>query len=354
MASYEEILKAQKKITDATLAAEKASFNSDVDKATAIATQNAEKAEETTKQGYEDVFRKNRLNQIINEEKTKERMINLGLTDSGLNRTQQTAIQLQAANADAAAVRNRQAAVDEIRRGIAEFTAQQEAKKNDYSRERTAYWDAQANSQATSIYNAELEAAARKAEAEAAARKAEAEAKSTSLNQLYTHLSSNNDDAEYSAKLITEYAYKYDIDENSSEFDALLRAAKLERAQYDNYIKTGKIYAEPKEYRENNSYIVKNWDYKTAGKQKYKIKIAKATNNYTPLGVDLDDEVTIYYPDGTLLAENIPLKAFKNKTEGNLLNNALTLTSFTARKNAGDTGEVELDLSQENINKYIK
>ena len=189
MASYEEILKAQKKITDATLAAEKASFNSDVDKATAIATQNAAKAEETTKQGYEDVFRKNRLNQIINEEKTKERMINLGLIDSGLNRTQQTAIQLQAANADAAAVRNRQAAVDEIRRGIAEFTAQQEAKKNDYSRERTAYWDAQANSQATSIYNAELEAAARKAEAEAAARKAEAEAKQETLNQLITTLS---------------------------------------------------------------------------------------------------------------------------------------------------------------------
>ena len=157
MATYDEIYKAQKKITDATLAAEKASFNSDVDKATAIATQNAAKAEETTKQGYEDVFRKNRLNQIINEEKAKERMINLGLTDSGLNRTQQTAIQLQAANADAAAARNRQAAVDEIRRGIAEFTAQQEAKKNDYSRERTSYWDAQAASNAASIYNEQVE-----------------------------------------------------------------------------------------------------------------------------------------------------------------------------------------------------
>lgn len=344
MARYDEIYKAQKKITDATLAAEKASFNSDVDKATAIATQNAEKAEETTKQGYEDIFRKNRLNQIINEEKTKERMINLGLTDSGLNRTQQTAIQLQAANADAAAVRNRQAAVDEIRRGITEFTAQQEAKKNDYSRERTAYWDAQAGSNAASIYNAELEAAA-----------AEAEAKSTSFNQLHTHLSSNNDDAEYSAKLITEYAYKYDIDENSSEFDALLRAAKLERAQYANYIKTGKIYAKPEEYKENNLYIVKNWDYKTAGEQKYKIKIDKATNNYKFLGlspIDRNDEVTIYYPDGTLLAENIPLKAFK-KITGNK-KNAQVLTDFTAGKTAGATGELELDLSQEDLNKYIK
>ena len=182
MAEYyktlDDVVAAVKTKYDSAAKAKINSYNADVDKATAVATQNAATAEETTKKGYEDVFHKNRLNQIINEEKTKERMANLGLIDSGLNRTQQTAIQLQAANADAAAIRNRQAEIDEIRRGITEFTAQQEAKKSDYARETNDLAHQNMMSEATSIWNTQLEN-----------QQKAAEAKQEALNQLITTLS---------------------------------------------------------------------------------------------------------------------------------------------------------------------
>ncbi|MBO5089453.1 MAG: hypothetical protein J6C27_00870 [Clostridia bacterium] len=48
---------------------------------------------------YDDQQRAVAVQKLINERKVAESMANLGLTDSGLNRTQQTAVQLSAANA---------------------------------------------------------------------------------------------------------------------------------------------------------------------------------------------------------------------------------------------------------------
>ncbi len=48
---------------------------------------------------YDDQQRTVAVQKLINERKVAESMANLGLTDSGLNRTQQTAVQLSAANA---------------------------------------------------------------------------------------------------------------------------------------------------------------------------------------------------------------------------------------------------------------
>ena len=47
-----------------------------------------------TSKAYEDLYDENAVQRLINEQEIAENMANLGLTDSGLNRTQQTAVQL--------------------------------------------------------------------------------------------------------------------------------------------------------------------------------------------------------------------------------------------------------------------
>lgn len=55
-----------------------------------------------TKQGYEDAFRRNATQRAINKRYLERKAAEMGLTDSGLNRTQQTANQLSYANQNAA------------------------------------------------------------------------------------------------------------------------------------------------------------------------------------------------------------------------------------------------------------
>lgn len=61
---------------------------------------------------YDDEQRAIAVQKLVNERKVAESMANLGLTDSGLNRTQQTAVQLSAANAGYNLNRQKQAAID--------------------------------------------------------------------------------------------------------------------------------------------------------------------------------------------------------------------------------------------------
>lgn len=63
---------------------------------------------------YQDQYRENAVQKAINERQVAESMANLGLTDSGLNRTQQTAVQLSVANNKAAIDRQRRSAIDKL------------------------------------------------------------------------------------------------------------------------------------------------------------------------------------------------------------------------------------------------
>ena len=73
-----------------------------------------EKELASTKKAYQDQYRENAVQKAINERQVAESIANLGLTDSGLNRTQQTAVQLSAANNKAAIDRQRQSAIDKL------------------------------------------------------------------------------------------------------------------------------------------------------------------------------------------------------------------------------------------------
>lgn len=63
---------------------------------------------------YEDSYRENAVQKLINERQVAENMANLGLTNSGLNRTQQTAVQLSYANQKANIDRQKQSDIEDI------------------------------------------------------------------------------------------------------------------------------------------------------------------------------------------------------------------------------------------------
>ncbi len=63
---------------------------------------------------YENQYRENAVQKAINERQVAESMANLGLRDSGLNRTQQTAVQLSYGNNKAAIDRQKQSSIDSL------------------------------------------------------------------------------------------------------------------------------------------------------------------------------------------------------------------------------------------------
>ncbi len=110
-----------------------------------------------TNNSYEDMYRENAVQRLINERKIAEDMAGLGLTDSGLNRTQQTAVQLSYANSKNKIDTNRQKAVDTLAASLADAVSRIDANKlADAEKIRSSY-ESSWNSAAQSTYAKELE-----------------------------------------------------------------------------------------------------------------------------------------------------------------------------------------------------
>ena len=78
---------------------------------------------------FQSSFDANAVQQKINERQTAEHMANLGLTNSGLNRTQQTAFAIQRSNSDAALRQQINATTASLKQQIADLYASGEAQK---------------------------------------------------------------------------------------------------------------------------------------------------------------------------------------------------------------------------------
>lgn len=111
----------------------------------------------------------NAIQEAVNRKQVSETMANLGLTDSGLNRTQQTALTLQRGNADAAVDRQTQEYVNSLQMAIDDVMAEYAGNKANYANsvhKATSDWYTSAltelenNSQTTaaSLYAADSEA----------------------------------------------------------------------------------------------------------------------------------------------------------------------------------------------------
>ena len=118
-----------------------------------------------------------------------------------------------------------------------------------------------------------------------------------------------------------------------------MKIAELTFDDLANYGTNGTTYISNAEYNSGISKGTKiKWDYKTGGKQNYTIKVVKDTANWG-FGVDNNDVISIYYPDGTPVAENIKLKNLTKDV-------AKSITKIT-KGNEGKSKTLSIDLSKE-------
>lgn len=114
----------KKKNEEATLQqaeTDKAEINTQIDQLIAKAETNAAAQQRTVESDYRDLIDTVAVQRELDRRQISEAMANMGLTKSGLNATQQTAVQLSAGNKTAAAQRQRQAAVDALTQSLVEY-----------------------------------------------------------------------------------------------------------------------------------------------------------------------------------------------------------------------------------------
>lgn len=105
------------------------------------------------KTAYDSEYQKNAVQKLINEKKIAETNANLGLTDSGLNRTQQTAAQLSYANQNGKLDLARQSALDNLTLAMTDAITTLQNQKAASARDITKQWNDYADTQAQNIYN---------------------------------------------------------------------------------------------------------------------------------------------------------------------------------------------------------
>lgn len=175
-------------------------INAAIDRATASSTNPYKTQMEQLPSQYQSLFDANAVQELVGRRQVQEAMANMGLTDSGLNRTQQTALSVQRGNADASVRLAQQQKTQELQDKISQLVENAAAQKQQQEasiRANTSDWYntllsnfySTAQQQGTSLYNAEQERAAAAAEAERqrliAAADAEAKAKQQNFeNQL--------------------------------------------------------------------------------------------------------------------------------------------------------------------------
>lgn len=124
-----------------------------IDKTTAASTKPYETQMEQLPDTYRKLFDANAVQELVGQRQVQEAMANMGLTDSGLNRTQQTALSVQRGNADAAARLEQQQKTQELQDQIAALIASGEAQKQQQAasiRNNTANWY---NDSLNTLYN---------------------------------------------------------------------------------------------------------------------------------------------------------------------------------------------------------
>ena len=165
-----------------------ADINKIIDTSTKTATDKIQAQADSIPQQYQYGYDINAIQQKINERQVAERMNDLGLTDSGLNRTQQTAINIQRSNADAALTQQKNNAINSLKNQIAEITKNAELSKQQNAAE-SRYNLAQTNN---ALYNSLMDEAENKAQAYAANWQAQqaslAKARVDAVNNLQTDL----------------------------------------------------------------------------------------------------------------------------------------------------------------------
>ena len=100
-----------------------------IDRATANSVKKVQQQIDAAPEVYQGDFDRNAIAEMVNRKKLEESMANMGLTDSGLNRTQQTALSVQKGNADAATRKSMREYVNKLEEAITDITVAGESQK---------------------------------------------------------------------------------------------------------------------------------------------------------------------------------------------------------------------------------
>ncbi len=216
--NYDDILKAQKEKNAANKQKDIDTFSAGMDSQINNTQAVYNKGINDTKVEYENQYQKNAVQKLINEKQIAEKNANLGLTDSGLNRTQQTAVQLSYANQKGNIDLARQSRLDELGLSLTQAIAQLQNDKASGIRNIENNWDEYSAAQAQNIHNTQYNGyvemlnnlgnqynAALKVEADAAVEKAKIIASSNAVGK-------NTENA--SKKTLWYYTGSYDKNDN--------------------------------------------------------------------------------------------------------------------------------------------
>lgn len=156
--SYDERFKEQEELLKEQKEADKALVGEQFDTNAQTIKENYGTQIEDTNEAYEHKFRENAVQKLINERQIAENMANLGLTDSGLNRTQMTANQLSYANNNAEYGRQKQKAVDKLNTAMTQLLTENETKKKAALSDIDNTYKDTASKNAMSLYTSDVEA----------------------------------------------------------------------------------------------------------------------------------------------------------------------------------------------------
>ncbi len=125
-------------------------------------------AEQTNKVGgdYQQLYDENAVQKLINEHQVAENMANLGLTDSGLNRTQQTAVQLSYANQKGRLDLQKRKSLDSLASALADSISQLDIAEASAAQSIKDNWNTSKNEYAVNMYNTDVEAETERHKAE--------------------------------------------------------------------------------------------------------------------------------------------------------------------------------------------
>ena len=159
--SYESYYEAIKKQTDADRQAAKDKSNQlYANQAAAANDQYAQQIKETTT-AYDEQYRMARIQKAINDRQIAENLANMGLTDSGLNRTQITANQLYYGNTVGKIDRAKQQAVDALALALRGSLTTIENNRLSAEASIDQQYDKYASDAATDMYKADVSAASK-------------------------------------------------------------------------------------------------------------------------------------------------------------------------------------------------
>lgn len=203
------------------------------------------------KAAYDPLFRQNEIQRAVNERFLERKAAEMGLTDSGLSRTQQTANQLSYGNQNAEYMRQRQKAVDTLKAAMdAKILEQNTNLNSNIAGIKTTYADKR-TADAVSMYN---EAVKNEAELEKEKLKYINNAATTAIDQfndLYTRIYKekadmnkdfNNMTSPNYGKVVTspvhfdmiyEYQKSSGLPTNSTQMKMLLNVAGISEKDYN-------------------------------------------------------------------------------------------------------------------------